>query len=336
MSTDANITGTYMTKKRAICFVILLALTSATLFNVIGVLRSRNAIRDETGGVANSKAVRDEEGATRRVHVPPQARSCVNDEKIIDGSKMVAYEGVNFAYPVLLASEIKSEIKPVFPLTGETDKPEGVVPAHVSFTLVGPYASRHTSSYFAPELSIYPIPKYKDALALSRNYVESLEKDIQSLKMMLAEQPTSPEKEIPFLPFGIDATQAFHSRVKYINFKNGRGIMFLTQFNIEPSLVNNQGLVYTFQGLTDDGLNYVSARFPVTVPFLPPSYEPGTFDNYTLPTYFYGKDKVSNEEKYKIYLSKITRRLDELPSDKFEPRLTLLESLILSLCVETK
>ena len=49
--------------------------------------------------------------------------------------------------------------------------------------------------------------------------------------------------------------------------------MFLTQFNIEPSLINNQGVVYTFQRLTDDGLHYVSARFPVAVSFLPPSYE---------------------------------------------------------------
>jgi hypothetical protein len=335
MSKDPNVVATYMTKKSAIYFVIMLALTIATLFTVRGGLRNRNANR-ETDGTANSKAVLNKEVVTQRVFAPLQSPSCVNVEETTDGSKTVRYEGVGFAYHTSLASEIKSEIKLASPLTGETDKPEGVVPAHTSFTLIGSYASQHTSSYFAPEISIYPILKYKDALALSNNYVQSLEKDIQSLKAMLAEHPASPEKEIPFLPFGIDAMQSLHSHVKYINFKNGRGIMFLTQFNIEPSLINNQGLVYTFQGLTDDGLNYVSARFPVTVPFLPPSYEPGTFENYTLPTDFYGKDKVSNEENYKNYLTKITRKLDELPSDKFEPRLTLLENLIRSLCIGTK
>jgi hypothetical protein len=239
---------------------------------------------------------------------------------------------VSFTYPGSVASEIKTEIKPESRLTGETDKPEGVVPTHLAFILQGSYATRQKSSYFTPEVSIYSINKYKDALALSNAYVQSLEKDIQSLKAILAERPVSLEGEIPFLPFGTDATQAFHSHLKYTNFKNGQGLIFLTQFNIEPSLVNSQGLIYTFQGLTDDGLYYVSARFPVTAPSLPSSYEATTFENYTL-NMFYGEDKKSNEENYKSYLAKIKRKLDDLPSERFEPKLTLLERLISSLCV---
>ena len=87
----------------------------------------------------------------------------------------------------------------------------------------------------------------KEALAISPAYVKSLESDVQSLKAILDARPASLDR-VPFLPFGTDASQAFVSHFKCLNFKNGRGLIFLTQFNIEPSLVNNQGLMYVFQG----------------------------------------------------------------------------------------
>lgn len=138
---------------------------------------------------------------------------------------------------------------------------------------------------------------------------------------------------MPFLPFGTDAAQSFLARVKYIDFKNGKGVFYLTQFDTEPSLVNNQGLLYTFQGLTGDGLYYVSARFPVRVPFLPPSYDSKEFRDSTLPSYFYGADIESKEQRYRTYLTNITRELEEMPPDKFDPTLSLLEEAIRTLRV---
>jgi hypothetical protein len=248
------------------------------------------------------------------------------------GNKLASYNGVSFRYPVALASEVKYETKPEAVLVGETDKPDGVVPAHTAFTFKGSYGSRHESSFFTPEISIYPIQKYKQALAVSPAYVQSLERDMQSLKAILDARPASLEREVPFLPFGTDATQAFISHLKYIDFKNGRGLIFLTQFNIEPSLVNNQGLTYIFQGLTDDGLYYVSARFPVTLPFLPSGYQSKDFEKYSL-SLFYGSDQKSNQENYKLYLETIKRRLVNLPAKTFQPNLTSVDNLISSLCV---
>lgn len=248
------------------------------------------------------------------------------------GNKLASYNGVSFTYPVSLASEVKSETKPAAVLVGETDKPEGVVPAHTAFTFKGAYALRHESAFFTPEVSIYHIQKYKEALAKSPAYVQSFESDVQSLKAILDARPASIEREVPFLPFGTDATQAFVSHLKYMNFKNGRGLIFLTQFNIEPSLVNNQGLIYVFQGLTDDGLYYVSARFPVTLPFLPAGYQSKTFEKYSL-SMFHGSDEKSNQENYKQYLETIKRRIVDLPAKTFQPNLTLVDNLIRSLCV---
>jgi hypothetical protein len=303
-----------------------------TSISVAGVIRRHRNDSQEAAVMVNS-SVHNKGAMTQRTCASSQPTFNTDLGATIDGDRRATYKGASFTYPASLASAIECEIKAESRLTGETDKPEGVVPAHTAFTFQGPYATRHKSSYFTPEISIYSIGKYKDALALSNSYLQSLEEDIQSLKTILAERRPSLEGKIPFLPFGTDATQAFHSHLKYIDFKDGKGLMFLTQFNIEPSLVNNQGLIYIFQGLTDDGLYYVSARFPVTEQSLPPTYEADRFESYTRDM-FYGRDKKRNEENYKSYLAGIKRKLEDLSSDRFEPNLTLLEKLISSLCVE--
>jgi hypothetical protein len=319
-------------KSRPLYFVITI-LAVLTSISVTAVIRYRyRTAGQEIASISNSHVVHPE-AMTQPVCAPPQPPFSADREATIDDYRMTTYKGVSFNYPASLASGIEFQIRAESRLSGETDKPEGVVPSHLAFTFQGPYATRHKSSYFTPEVSIYSVSKYKDALALSNAYVQSLEEDIQSLKVILAERrPSPPKGEIPFLPFGTDATQAFHSHLKYIDFKNGRGLLFLTQFNIEPSLVNNQGLIYTFQGLTDDGHYYVSARFPVTAPSLPPSYEANKFENYSL-RMFYGRDRKANEQKYESYLARIERELDDLPSDRFEPSLSLFDKLISSLCV---
>lgn len=302
---------------------IILAIVSSV--GIAGLIHNRTR-GQKTAGEANSLVSLSEKTKIRRACTP-------SVEPTSDGKGTASYNGVSFSYHLSLASQVDFETKPESPLTGETDKPEGVVPAHTAFTFKGSYGLRHKSSFFKPEISIYPIQKYKEALALSTAYVQSLERDIVSLKAILDERPASLEREVPFLPFGTDANQAFVSRVRYIDFKNGKGLMFLTQFNTEPSLVNNQGLTYIFQGLTDDGLYYVSARFPVTASFLPSGYESKSFGKYSV-SMFYGSDQ--KQMNYKLYLETIKRKLVDVPAETFEPNLTSIDNLISSLCVEPK
>lgn len=261
-------------------------------------------------------------------HAPVNADARENSS----ATKRIFFQGTSFAYNESLASEVKAEVISASALKDETDKPEGVEPEHVAFIFMGAYASRHVSSFFSPRLQIYSIAEYKKALALSPQYVRQLEDDIQTLKTKLAERPASWDREIPFLPFGMDASEAFQGKIKYLDFKSGKGILFLTQYNIEPALINNQGLSYIFQGLTDDGLYYISAHFPVNAPFLPEDYDVTKLENYTLPV-FYSRNRESNEKKYRAYLNKIAHKLEELPPNKYEPDLTLIDELVQSLDV---
>jgi hypothetical protein len=305
-------------------YSISILLVIAISIGVAGLIRVRSR---------GPQAIAKTDSPTFRNEVSKTQRTCgASVDTTPNGNRIVSYNGVSFDYPVSLASEVESEIKPASFLISETDKPEGVVPAHTAFTFKGSYGSRHKSSFFTPEIDVYNIQHYKQALAVSTAYVQSLESDLQSLKAILDGRPPSLEREVPFLPFGTDATQAFVSNLKYVDFKNGRGLVFLTQFNIEPSLVNNQGLTYVFQGLTDDGLNYVSARFPVTLSFLPPDYQSKGFGEYSVSA-FYGRDQKSNDDNYKLYLETIKRRLDGLPTQTFQPNLKSVENLIGSLCV---
>src|SRR6266576_4333645 len=166
--------------------------------------------------------------------------------------RRVTYGGASFSYSSLLAEGVRSETVKEQRLQSADEKPDSVTPTHVAFHLEGPYAANHRSSFFdSPEIHVYSISDYKKVLAASKRYVEELDRDVQALKKDLGNKPPHFDSAIPVLPW-IDAVQAFRSHVKYIEFTNGKGILFLTQYNIEPSIINNDGLAYIFQGLTDD------------------------------------------------------------------------------------
>ena len=60
------------------------------------------------------------------------------------------------------------------------------------------------------------------------------------------------------------AAQVFHAAEKILPFQNGTGIRYITQYSqAHFPAVDNQGLFYTFQGLTSDGEYYVSVILPV-------------------------------------------------------------------------
>lgn len=135
--------------------------------------------------------------------------------------------------------------------------------------------------------------------------------------------------QMPFLPL-VEACMAFTAHYRYLNFKNGKGIFFLTQWDRETTQINNGWLEYCFQGISDDGKYYVSARFPVAAPFLPDGQEPEVVawneKNYLL---------SHKSEKYLSYLLPVKQKLEALPDEKYQPRLNSLEQLIRSFEIRT-
>jgi hypothetical protein len=290
-------------------------------------------------------------GESYRQYASAESKPTINPtvNKVISAN----YQGVSFTFDSLLASGVKAETIPSV-LEG---KPSDIVPKYPLFTLVG-YPRSDDPEIRSPELRVFRVDKFREAVATAGKeanrsvvyppnppeWTVYFDKEVQVLKLLLAKKPSQinvgpflakarGEKgcgQMPFLPMW-EACQAFAARAGYVDFKNGKGVLFLTQWNRETYPITNKGLIYAFQGITDDGKHYVSAEFSVAAPFLPHGSEPEVVEwatkNYLLP---------HKSKEYQSYLRPILEELEGLPADQFRPNLTLIENLIVSLQIHAK
>ena len=275
--------------------------------------------------------------------------------KVVDsqtrGQKAITFKGVSFIYDSALAENVKADV-----LAESMDgKPGDVVPAHIVFTLVGYPKALKSRRDGRPLIMVFPIAKYRRIMTAytkemaastwpHTDWVPYLDDQIRTLKALIKRKPlpvTLPEVlsrgrmdyhkgQMPFLPL-YEAHQAFHARIKYLPFKNGKGVLFLTQVDTETRQITNEDLEYVFQGITDDGHHYVSAEFGLRAPVIPEGFEPEVIawseKNYLL---------SHSSKEYQTYLQPVVANLEALPANKFEPNLTLIEHLIKSLRIETE
>ncbi|HTY57654.1 MAG TPA: hypothetical protein VMF59_02515 [Bacteroidota bacterium] len=235
-------------------------------------------------------------------------------------TRSVTYQNVSLAFDAGLAKDFVAETIPAVPLEEKTDKPDGVAPAHVLITLRDSYAAklkRDTESIYAlPQIAVFPTrdpgdPRFDEEYPTMRGAVNDLSK-------LLSRRAGSVSEAIPFLPWA-DEHQLFIVKKRLVRFRNGRGVLFLTQYEQEESPVSNASLVYTFQGLTDDNAWYVSAVFPVAAQGLtPPPGEAGS---------------AAFHAGYDAYIKRTTENLNRLPARRFTPHLLLLEEMIRSIKV---
>jgi hypothetical protein len=131
------------------------------------------------------------------------------------------------------------------------------------------------------------------------------------------------QKTVDFMPFlpPFNAQQVLHAQVQYLDFENGSGVRFLTQFDQAPLPINNFELIYTFQGLTRDGKTYIAAVLPVTHPDLPANNQVSA-------------EQASELNDFPAYLAKTVTWLDQQPGGSFTPDLAKLDALIQSIEVK--
>ncbi|HEU4434958.1 MAG TPA: hypothetical protein VFR51_16355 [Pyrinomonadaceae bacterium] len=139
------------------------------------------------------------------------------------------------------------------------------------------------------------------------------------LRKLLARRPAKFrfDKDLNDVPFN-NASGSVQSKVQYLNFKTGKGVLFLTQYSQDaaPTRLNNEELTCDFQGITNDGKYYVAARLAVTHPSLPKG-----IDSTEPPP----QDPKGN------YLKKEERLLNSFADESFRPSLKSLKSMIASI-----
>jgi hypothetical protein len=187
-----------------------------------------------------------------------------------------------------------------------TDRPWWeAMPQHTLLALQGYPIANHLVK---PQIFVYPV---KD---LRVN--EAAGQVAASLQTLLQNRQAG--ETMPYLPL-YNAAQVMHAQVQYLDFKSGKGVRFLTQFDQAPLPINNHELLYTFQGLTGDGKYYVAAVLPVNLPGLPAN-EHVTDD---LPPDFMNS--------FLEYLADTVHLLDQQPAGAYTPDLSKLDALMQSI-----
>jgi len=176
---------------------------------------------------------------------------------------------------------------------------------------------------FKPQITVHPVAEFLRIYEPEEDSVKRMTHCFDQL-WSVATKPAKVNlaRPLPFIPF-LDATQGVTVGFKPVNFSGGKGFRFITQFEIETSLLSDDGLVYVFQALTDDRKSYVLATFPIHLEGLPQTNRDGEHLGYSTKQY----EKL--EKEIEMYHRKATKWLTESES-KMMPELKTLDDIVAS------
>jgi hypothetical protein len=141
---------------------------------------------------------------------------------------------------------------------------------------------------------------------------------VASLQTLLESPQEVPD--LPFLPM-VNMAQTFHANLQYLEFRNGRGLRYITEYGQGIVPTNNFELIYTFQGLTNDGRYYIAAILPVNHPSLPAD---GAIT---------GNEPLEFSNDHNAYINNIVQTLNIQAANTFVPDLTGLDAMMSSIQV---
>lgn len=230
--------------------------------------------------------------------------------------------GISMAIPGCLPVSASFEFVPA-QLYDPMGGPQEIFPAHRRVNYSGYPLS---GTFFSPFMRVFPVDDFPAAYALaSEDYSAPIISELQSI---LATRPAFVDQSLPFLTMA-GAAQIFHTKMAYLDFTNGSGIRYLTSYGQYYVPYNNHDLFYTFQGLTDDGLYWVSIIFPVNHAILPPTYDSTAVPagGIPIPTW----DSPTYDTDMQIYYSTMHEIMTITADDTFVPGLDCLDLYIQSL-----
>jgi hypothetical protein len=275
-------------------FYLAIALISILLLSC-GITLSGQDGADENGLLATRVAL----GATQTA----LANQAAADQPPMDANSPVTFNGVSLVLP------------PDWTVSGETVPAETAMeafwstPQHDRLSLSG-YPVEN--DYHEARIQIFSVQVYRQANELAGERVDEL-------LALLANRPAIPFGALPFLPV-FNAAQMGQIRPGFLDFQNGSGLRFLTQFGQAYWPYHNRGLVYAYFGITSDGQYLVSALLPVAHPALEPytNFQPG-------------EDFYDSAEGL---MAEQSSMLNSQPDSSFLPNLTVLDNLIASLLID--
>lgn len=270
--------------------------------------------------VAPSPATQTPTGATDSAN----AKEYVPDFKVQNGYVTVKDGNVSFVYKAddyarIVVTRDEKFVDP-------EPTPSGNYPEYRCFNLEDKRplpALEKGGRYYFPARSEICILPLSDATEkdFAKSYPE-ITAGVNKLRQVLSKRSALPasSKELPDLPLN-NAGRSFNSKIQFQDFQSGAGFLLLTQYTQEreSNPLNNEELTCLFQGVTNDGKHYVSARMAITHPSLPQGID---FTNHIK------RDSAGR------YLKAGEQRLNTLADESFQPSLTELKKLFASISIE--
>ena len=225
--------------------------------------------------------------------------------------KEIYANGIHFTLNPELAQDASSEI--IAGVSDTTNLPEWEwTPEYTKISFSGYAATGET--FHQPQILVIPIADYANLSPAAAGIIDNL-------RILLQTRPgeLSTQGSLPFLPIW-NAAQMLQSNIQYLDFQNGSGVRFLTQYGQAAYPVHSGALFYTFQGLTADERFYVAAILPTGNPALP---DPASIN---MDQAFY--------DNFQQYIQDSEAQLNALPAESFIPNLNTLDRLIQSIVIE--
>ena len=222
----------------------------------------------------------------------------------------VSQEGISFSFDASLAS--------TFNLILIHAAEEGSMlnhPAYLLFTLNN--TEDLGDSFSNGYLAVFSVDHYRQIDSMAGDMIDTL------AEMLKTGSTATSDSELLYLPY-VNAGQLFHSNVKIVSFENGEGIRYLTMHVQDVAPILNEGLLYTFQGLTADKQFYVSFSIPVSHPDLVDTWD----------QYFADLECPEFSDNFQAYIEEDRDLLNSSPDSVFNPSLMLLDQLIESSMID--
>ena len=169
------------------------------------------------------------------------------------------------------------------------------------------------------QVYITPVQEYENAADFAPGIIADLHRLNDSINNFSDCVPELPLNEF----FRVCDHQQFNSNLSQLDFQNGSGVRFVSVYGIQDMVpVDNENLVYVFQGLTNDGKYYIKAVVRLLHSQLPEIGE--------IPEDVYAAADASVVEEYFKGFEKL---LDQNEAD-FAPALDWIDAFLGSLRVE--
>lgn len=247
-----------------------------------------------------------------------EGQACTEPAVLPIANGKVSYNNISFELDPALTTAVMAQSCPALPLSAD-QAPGEAHPPYTAFSF--PDYNRDNTDY-QPEVRVYEVAGDMTEYTAPLNM-------LPELQSILEERPDP----VDWYRAPLKARQA------YLDFANGSGVRGLVQYMQDFFFFTNNGLVYEYNGLTQDGGYFVSIRYPVSVPFLMEldgfALPPANLNPQAIAIPEWPSDFEQQRQVIEAYNTEALDRFEQMHDSDASPDLTLLDKLVQSIQIGT-